>query len=75
MDSIGASIETEQCAKGEALHIKKQLKDKINELEIVLDHANKTNSEESINRHQGQLRETKQLFEDEAHAKCPGRHC
>merc|ERR1719320_130456 len=45
MDSIGASIETEQRAKGEALRVKKQLEGEINELEIGLDHANKANSE------------------------------
>merc|ERR1739844_671559 len=63
MDSIGASIETEQRAKGEALRIKKQLEGEINELEIGLDHANKANSEglKSIKRYQSQLRETIQL--------------
>merc|ERR1712179_807263 len=71
MDSIGASIETEQRAKGEALRIKKQLEGEINELEIGLDHANKANSEglKSIKRYQGQLRETIQSYEDEARAK------
>merc|ERR1711931_236974 len=71
MDSIGASIETEQRAKGEALRVKKQLEGEINESEIGLDHANKANSEglKSIKRYQGQLRETIQLFEDEARAK------
>merc|ERR1712096_312709 len=71
MDSIGASIETEQRAKGEALRVKKQLEGEINELEIGLDHANKANSEglKSIKRYQGQLRETIQLFEDEARAR------
>merc|ERR1711931_215507 len=71
MDPIGASIETEQRAKGEALRIKKQLEGEINELEIGLDHANKANSEglKSIKRYQGQLRETIQAFEDEARAK------
>merc|ERR1719295_1015837 len=71
MDSLGASIETEQRAKGEALRIKKQLEGEINELEIGLDHANKANSEglKSIKRYQTQLRETIQLFEDEARAK------
>merc|ERR1711981_597646 len=64
MDSIGASIETEQRAKGEALRIKKQLEGEINELEIGLDHANKANSEglKSVKRYQGQLRETIQLY-------------
>merc|ERR1712212_283145 len=71
MDSIGASIETEQRAKGEGLRVKKQLEGEINELEIGLNHANKANSEglKSIKRYQGQLRETIQLFEDEARAK------
>merc|ERR1711939_93179 len=71
MDSIGASIETEQRAKGEGLRIKKQLEGEINELEIGLDHANKANAEglKSIKRYQTQLRETIQAFEDEARAK------
>merc|ERR1711974_157049 len=71
MDSIGASIETEQRAKGEALRVKKQLEGEINELEIGLDHANKANAEglKSIKRYQTQLRETIQLFEDEARSK------
>merc|ERR1712013_467896 len=71
MDSIGASIETEQRAKGEALRVKKQLGGEINELEIGLDHANKANSEglKSIKRYQGQLRETIQSYEDEARAR------
>merc|ERR1712227_646558 len=45
MESLGASIEAEQRAKGEGLRIKKQLEGEINELEIGLDHANKANSE------------------------------
>merc|ERR1711970_1481919 len=71
MDSIGASIETEQRAKGEALRVKKQLEGEINELEIGLDHANKANSEglKSIKRYQGQLRDTIQAFGDEARAR------
>merc|ERR1719461_708769 len=68
MESLGASIEAEQRAKGEGLRIKKQLEGEINELEIGLDHANKANSEglKSIKRYQTQLRETIQAFEDEA---------
>merc|ERR1712112_354805 len=71
MESLGASIEAEQRAKGEGLRIKRQLEGEINELEIGLDHANKANSEglKSIKRYQTQLRETIQLFEDEARAK------
>merc|ERR1712025_713630 len=71
MESLGASIEAEQRAKGEALRIKKQLEGEINELEIGLDHANKANSEglKSIKRYQTQLRETIQAFEDEARSR------
>merc|ERR1711983_308287 len=45
MDSLNASLESEQRAKGEALRIKKKLEGTINELEIALDHANKANNE------------------------------
>merc|ERR1719283_779908 len=71
MESLGASIETEQRAKGEGLRIKKQLEGEINELEIGLDHANKANADglKSIKRYQTQLRETIQAFEDEARSK------
>merc|ERR1712198_426324 len=71
MESLGASIETEQRAKGEGLRIKKQLEGEISELEIGLDHANKANAEglKSIKRYQTQLRETIQAFEDEARSK------
>merc|ERR1711936_1052841 len=71
MESLGASIEAEQRAKGEALRIKKQLEGEINELEIGLDHANKANSEgiKSVKRYQTQLRETIQCFEDEARSR------
>merc|ERR1712108_135351 len=56
---------------GEALRVKKALEGEINELEIGLDHANKANSEglKSIKRYQGQLKETIQLYEDEARAR------
>jgi hypothetical protein len=54
MDSMQASLESEQRAKAEALRIKKKLEGDINELEIALDHANKANSEaqKSIKRYQ-----------------------
>merc|ERR1711976_586886 len=70
MDSLGASIETEQRAKGEALRVKKQLEGEINELEIGLDHANKANAEglKSIKRYQTQLRETIGISERKAAA-------
>merc|ERR1712133_207708 len=71
MDSLGASLEAEQRAKSEALRIKKKLESDINELEIVLDHANKANSEgqKAIKRYQGTLRDTIQGYEDEARAR------
>ena len=45
MDSIQASLDSEQRAKAEALRIKKKLEGDINELEIALDNANKANIE------------------------------
>merc|ERR1711874_278319 len=45
MDSMQASLESEQRAKAEGLRIKKKLEGEINELEIALDHANKANNE------------------------------
>merc|ERR1712135_242045 len=41
IDSVQASLESEQKAKAEALRIKKKLEGEINELEIALDHSNK----------------------------------
>merc|ERR1712226_983416 len=60
MDSMQASLESEQRAKAEALRIKKKL-------EIALDHANKANSEaqKAIKRYQGQHREAECAYEEE----------
>merc|ERR1712186_68289 len=71
MDSLGASLEGEQRAKGEALRIKKKLESDINELEIALDHANKANAEgqKAIKRYQGQLRETISGYEEQARGR------
>merc|ERR1712008_282620 len=71
MDSLGASLEAEQHAKADALRLKKKLEGEINELEIGLDHANKANSEglKPVKRYQGQLKETIQLYEDEARSR------
>ena len=44
MESMSASLEAEQRAKGEALRVKKALEGEINELEIGLDHANKVST-------------------------------
>merc|ERR1719357_742722 len=71
MESLGASLETEQKAKAEALRIKKKIEGDINELEIALDHANKANMEaqKSIKRYQGQLREAECGYEEEQRAR------
>merc|ERR1719285_1349196 len=71
MESMAASLESEQKAKGEALRVKKALEGEINELEIGLDHANKANAEglKSIKRYQQQVRDTIQAYEDEARAR------
>ena len=45
MESLQASLESEQRAKAEGLRIKKKLESDINEFEIALDHANKANNE------------------------------
>merc|ERR1711981_850473 len=71
MDSMQASLETEQRSKAEALRIKKKLEGEINELEIALDHANKANAEgqKAIKRYQGQLRDTIQGYEEQARGR------
>merc|ERR1712096_537569 len=68
MDSLAASLESEQRAKADALRIKKKLEGDINELEIALDHANKANSEaqKAIKRYQGQLRDVEGQTEEES---------
>merc|ERR1719481_2449482 len=57
MDSMQASLESEQKAKAEALRTKKKLEGDINEYEIALDHANKATKEagNSIKRYAGQV--------------------
>merc|ERR1711878_77301 len=66
MESLQASLESEQRAKAEGLRIKKKLESDINEFEIALDHANKANNEaiKSIKRYQGQLREAECSYEE-----------
>merc|ERR1719436_225923 len=67
MDSMQASLESEQRAKVEALRMKKKLEGDINELEIALDHANKANVEaqKAIKRYQGHMREAECAYEEE----------
>merc|ERR1712213_118106 len=71
MDSMQASLESEQRSKAEALRIKKKLEGEINELEIALDHANKANNEaqKSIKRYQTQLREAECGYEEASRAR------
>merc|ERR1711915_960347 len=71
MDSMQASLESEQRAKAEALRIKKKLEGEINELEIALDHANKANNEaqKSIKRYQGQFREAECAYAEESRVR------
>merc|ERR1711953_1086036 len=66
MESMQASLESEQKHKAEALRIKKKLEGDINELEIALDHSNKANNEaqKSIKRYQGQAREAECAYEE-----------
>merc|ERR1719480_664501 len=66
MESLQASLETEQRNKAEGLRIKKKLESDINEFEIALDHANKANNEalKSIKRYQGQYREAECAYEE-----------
>merc|ERR1712134_203553 len=59
MESLQASLESEQRTKAEGLRIKKKLEGEINEFEIALDHANKATKEamKTIKRYQGQVSE------------------
>merc|ERR1712242_580076 len=66
MESLQASLDTEQRNKAETLRLKKKMEGEINEFEIALDHANKANNEaiKSIKRYQGQLREAECSYEE-----------
>ena len=68
MESMQASLETEQKAKAEGLRVKKKLEGDINEFEIALDHANKANNEalKSIKWYQSQLREAEVHYKEAA---------
>merc|ERR1719225_1898836 len=65
MESMQASLETEQKAKAEGLRMKKKLEGDINEFEIALNKANKE-ALKSIKRSQGQLREAEVHYEEAA---------
>merc|ERR1719209_1556615 len=68
MDSMQASLETEQRGKAEALRVKKKLEGDINDLEISVDQANKANNEahKLIKRNQGQYRDAEIGCSEEA---------
>ncbi|CAF5053690.1 unnamed protein product, partial [Rotaria magnacalcarata] len=55
--SMQASLEAESRAKAEVLKQKKKLESDINEIEIALDHANRTNmdSQKALKKHQQNL--------------------
>ena len=65
MESVQASLESEQKAKQEALRINKKIEGDINDMEIALDHANKENNEaqKSMKRYQGQRRDAEMCLE------------
>ena len=67
MDSLNASLETEQNAKLECLRMKKKIEGDINDLEITLDQANKAHSEahKTIKRYQSQVREAELSYEEQ----------
>ena len=71
MESVQASLESEQTAKQEGLRIKKKIEGDINELEIALDHANKANNEagKSMKRYQAGLREAECGLEEQQRAR------
>merc|ERR1711997_1130340 len=69
MDSLAASLEGEQRAKGEALRVKKKLESDINELEIALDHANKAIAERKAGALSGEVEESRALLESADRSK------
>ncbi|ODM97874.1 Myosin heavy chain, muscle [Orchesella cincta] len=70
LDSMQASLEAEANGKTEALKMKKKLESDINELEIALDHANKSNAEaqKAIKRYIQNIKETQTNLEEETRA-------
>merc|ERR1712121_216007 len=64
MDSMQASLESEQRAKAEALSMKKKLEGDINELEIALDHANKASlADRRANALAGEMEEARSMLD------------
>ena len=57
IESMQASLEAESKGKAEAIKLKKKLENDINELEVQLDHSNRTNSDlhKQVKRAQQQL--------------------
>jgi myosin protein heavy chain len=67
IDSMQASIEAESRARAELSRVKKKLETDINDLEIALDHANKSNLDAQTNLRtcQEQIKELQHAVEDE----------
>ena len=71
IDSVQASLEAEAKGKAEALRMKKKLEGDINELELALDHTNRTGAElaATIRKWQTRATELQQLLEEEQRAR------
>merc|ERR1740128_748809 len=71
LDSMQASLEAEVKAKQDALRIKQKIESDINELEMTLDHANKSNAEEAkqIKRYAGNLSDLEANISEEARVR------
>nr|CRZ24364.1 BMA-MYO-5 [Brugia malayi] len=67
LESMQASLETETRGRADLLRMKKKLESDITELEVALDHANRTNvdAQKTIKRHQDNVRELQTQIEDE----------
>ena len=67
IDSMQASLEAEVKGKQDALRTKKKIEADINELEMSLDHANKSNAEEQkqLKRYAGMLMEAEGAVQEE----------
>lgn len=67
MSQFQASIEAETRARAELSRVKKKLETDINDLEIALDHANKSNLDAQTNLRtcQEQIKELQHCVEDE----------
>uniref|UniRef100_A0AAF5PU14 Myosin motor domain-containing protein n=1 Tax=Wuchereria bancrofti TaxID=6293 RepID=A0AAF5PU14_WUCBA len=67
LESMQASLEAETRGRADLLRMKKKLESDISELEVALDHANRTNvdAQKTIKRYQDNVRELQTQIEDE----------